>query len=637
MMYPEKEIRILIVEDNEGDFLLIEDFLKDELVLSVRNHVRSFREFLNTIQRNQNFDIILLDLSLPDASGESLVEKTISLAKDIPVVVLTGYTDRLFGIKSLSLGVSDYLLKDGLTSASLSKSIFYSIERKIINRRIEVSEQNYRNLFQLSPIAKYVFEYETLRFLDVNKAAINRYGYSHEEFLEMTITAIRPEEDVPNLLQILESFRYDPELIYKGIFKHRIKNGELIDVQIQCNRIEYGEKNAYLVVAEDITEQLAIERERSENERKLIEEEHRLKLFESVIKNTSDAVLITEAEPISDPGPRILYMNQAFCDMTGYTQEEVIGKSPRMFQGEKTSKEELSNLKDALKNWQPHTTEILNYRKNGEEYWVQFSVVPVANAEGIYTHWIAIERDVTERKKQEAEREALIQELALKIKDLQQFAYITSHNLRAPLSNLIGFLSLIDLEAINDPELQNIIQGIQSSTDLLNLTIEDLIRILIIKDNPSLEKETLVFQNMVNIAVRQLSNSIKNLDAEIACDFSKASSIQFQKSYLESIFLNLIGNAVKYHSPKRKLIIQITSFQEGEKIGLTIQDNGLGIDLKYNKKRIFGLYQRFHNHGDSKGLGLYLVKSQLEAMGASITVTSEVDVGTTFKILFKGE
>lgn len=133
------------------------------------------------------------------------------------------------------------------------------------------------------------------------------------------------------------------------------------------------------------------------------EREQRLKLFESVIINTNDAVLITEAEPFDEPGPKVLYVNRAFTKMTGYTAEEVIGKTPRILQGPKSDKKELERLSKALRNWESCEITTINYKKNGEEFWINFSVTPIADEKGWFTHWIAIERDITEKVNYERE------------------------------------------------------------------------------------------------------------------------------------------------------------------------------------------------------------------------------------------
>jgi PAS domain S-box-containing protein len=136
-------------------------------------------------------------------------------------------------------------------------------------------------------------------------------------------------------------------------------------------------------------------------------EELRLRLLESVITTTNDAVLITEAEPFDQPGPRILYVNEAFTKITGYTAAEVIGKTPRILQGPQSDKEELKRLSEAMRKWEPCEISTINYKKNGEEYWINFTVYPVADKNGWYTHWVAIERDITHQKNEEIQKALL--------------------------------------------------------------------------------------------------------------------------------------------------------------------------------------------------------------------------------------
>lgn len=126
--------------------------------------------------------------------------------------------------------------------------------------------------------------------------------------------------------------------------------------------------------------------------------ENRLRMLESSVANANDAIIITEAEPVGEPGPRIIYANQAFSVTTGYSTEEIIGKTPRILQGPKTSPETRRQIRQALEAWQPVRTELINYRKDGTEFWVELNIVPVANEKGWYTHWVSVQRDITERK-----------------------------------------------------------------------------------------------------------------------------------------------------------------------------------------------------------------------------------------------
>ena len=322
--------------------------------------------------------------------------------------------------------------------------------------------------------------------------------------------------------------------------------------------------------------------------------------------------------------------------MSGYQSEEIVGKSPNIFKGPKSDSSELRKLIKAIKNKEECSIETISYTKNKEEYWVRYSMIPIFNAENEVSHWISIQRDTTEEKKLEKEKEHLIRELTQNNKDLKQFSYITSHNLRSPLSNLTGLLNLIEDIPIENEELKEILNGFNKSTHLLNETINDLVKVIIIKDNPSIQKEEVLLNEVFENVFNQLSFQIELHKPIIKLNFEKVTVLNINKAYLESILLNLLTNSIKYRSKDRKLKITISANQtEDNIIILTFKDNGIGIDLERNRDKVFGLYQRFHNYPDSKGLGLYLVKSQVETMGGIISIESEVNSGTTFTITFK--
>lgn len=365
------------------------------------------------------------------------------------------------------------------------------------------------------------------------------------------------------------------------------------------------------------------------------EEEQRLKLLETVITQTKDAVVITDTDTSEHPIPNIIFVNEAFTKMTGYKPKEVIGKSPIMFAGPKTDMKELEKLSNAIQKYKECFVETISYKKNGSEYWVNFSMIPVTNKDGEHTHWISIQRDVTKEKEQQSEREQLIRELTQNNKDLKQFSYITSHNFRAPLSNLTGLLNLLDDVPVENEELQEILNGFRRSTQLLNETIDDLVKVVIIKDNPSILKESVSIIEIFENVFFQLSNQINLHKPNLKIEIDPELCITINKAYMESIILNLVSNALKYRSPEKTPKITIKAFDKDNFVNLVIKDNGIGIDLEKNHDKIFGLYQRFHDHPDSKGLGLYLVKSQIEAMGGSIEVESQVNKGTQFTLTFK--
>ena len=141
--------------------------------------------------------------------------------------------------------------------------------------------------------------------------------------------------------------------------------------------------------------------------------EDRLRMLESSVDHANDAIVITEAEPVGEPGPRIIYVNKAFTSATGYTAEEVYGKTPRILQGPDSSLEAKAAIHEALKRWKPVRVELINYRKDGSKFWVELNIVPVANEKGWYTHWVSVQRDITARKEAEAQLEEQVRLAAL--------------------------------------------------------------------------------------------------------------------------------------------------------------------------------------------------------------------------------
>ena len=206
------------------------------------------------------------------------------------------------------------------------------------------------------------------------------------------ITLMHPDDVEPGK-KAWELFLADQNQ-FKWEHEFRFKRGD--------NSYAYVEEIGYLIRDENGKPKRMIGVLRDQTQRK--KQEQQLKLMESVITNASDAILITEAEPFEEPGPKIIYVNEAFTRMTGYTADEVIGKSPRILQGPKSDKKELIRLGIAMRNWKPCEITTINYKKNGEEFWINFSISPVTDEKGWYTHWIAIERDVTQRQHDEQQK-----------------------------------------------------------------------------------------------------------------------------------------------------------------------------------------------------------------------------------------
>lgn len=460
-----------------------------------------------------------------------------------------------------------------------------------------------------------------------NKGIENVFGYKQEEVGENStwwFDKIHPEDSIKMSIKLYsfieqKTEKWQDQYRFRcsdNSYKYVLDRGFLL-------KDENGKAIRMIGAIQDITKQK--------------EEEQRLKLLETVITQSKDSIIITEADSIDAKIPNIIYVNPAFSIMSGYKSDEIIGKSPDLFNSPNSDVSELEKLLKAIKNKEECLIETISYTKNKDEYWVRLSMIPIYNADNELSHWISIQRDITEEKKQEKEKEQLIRELTQNNKDLKQFSYITSHNLRAPLSNLTGLLNLIEDIPIEDQELKEILSGFNKSTHQLNDTINDLVKVIIIKDNPSIKKEAVLIKEIFENVFSQLNFQIELYKPIIKLNFEKVSIINTNKAYIESILLNLLTNSIKYKSENRKLKITITTEEIDDTVVLIFKDNGIGIDLARNKDKVFGLYQRFHNYPDSKGLGLYLVKSQVETMGGTIDIESEVNKGTTFTLTFKNK
>lgn len=249
--------KILVIEDNLGDFVLFEEYISDSFLNTEITNVTSFKEFEQTIKRSNDFDIVFLDLSLPDKSGIDLVKGIISHAQSIPIVVLTGYTDFNFAIKSLSLGISDYLLKENLSPTTIYKCIIYNIERFKTLLKIKESEQRYSDLFQLSPNPLIVFDQETKNIIGVNKSAVEVYQYSMEEFLDIKVKNLQVNSNDKEKFDIrIKSLDKEYRSIYKKIACHKKKNGEVLYVMIKKNSFIYKGKEAVILSVEDLTKEI---------------------------------------------------------------------------------------------------------------------------------------------------------------------------------------------------------------------------------------------------------------------------------------------------------------------------------------------------------------------------------------------
>ncbi|MDJ1485799.1 7TM diverse intracellular signaling domain-containing protein [Cytophagaceae bacterium YF14B1] len=228
-----------------------------------------------------------------------------------------------------------------------------------------------------------------------------------------------------------------------------------------------------------------------------------------------------------------------------------------------------------------------------------------------------------------------IESLIQQNQDLHQFSYILSHNLRSPIARIKGLTTIFNKEDMNDPFNLELLGYLQQCADNLDLIIHDLSHIITIRKNLNTIKEEINLYDLFDTVTKGLTTEIEQANAKIIADFSSKEVVYSVKSYLHSILYNLISNAIKYRSPDRIPSIHVKVLTDNTYTCLIVKDNGLGIDLNIvTEQQIFGFYKRVHSHVDGKGLGLYLVKTQVETLQGKVEVESMPDQGSTFKVYF---
>ncbi len=272
-------------------------------------------------------------------------------------------------------------------------------------------------------------------------------------------------------------------------------------------------------------------------------------------------------------------------------------------------------------------------RSGGYKWILAISRASTLGPNGKATRISGILLDVDDIKKNELELNQLSQELLVSNKELKQFAYITSHNLRSPVANLLMLMQLFSKDELSDKNKQLFVKT-EYSIQQLNNTLSDLNEILSARFNKSEKKEEVYFELVLKEVMNSISEDIEQTGAVIEYRFEDAPMLVYSKKILESILLNLLTNGIKYAKPSERPHILLSSSQNKDTITLTVQDEGIGLDLEKHGKKLFGLYQRFHEGPAGKGLGLYIVKNQVEAQNGVIEVESKVGEGTTFFINF---
>lgn len=349
-------------------------------------------------------------------------------------------------------------------------------------------------------------------------------------------------------------------------------------------------------------------------------------LLNAIINNTSAAIFV------KDISGKYILANKRFANDFNKEVTAMIGKNAYDLFPKEIADQLTSDENDIIRTKQGITSEV-SIPANGYQKTMLTNKFPLLDERNQVFAICCVATDFTEMKNAKTEQEILSSQLQRKNQQLLNFAHITSHNLRSPVSNLNSLLWLYKESQTNE-EKALLFEKFEIVIHNLSETLNELVDALKIQEDTDKKREVLLFEDVFKKVKESMAGKILETEAVVSYNFSKAPTIDYPRLYLESILQNLLSNSLKYKSPHRTPVIHAeTLFQDGI-LTLKFSDNGMGIDLKRHADKLFGLNKTFHKHAEAKGVGLFITKTQVEAMGGSITATSEVDKGSVFIVYF---
>ena len=507
-------------------------------------------------------------------------------------------------------------------------------ENKRTQEQLRISEEAFRGNFEHAAIGMTLMDING-KWLKVNKKICEILGYTCDEFLKLTFQDITHPDDLKNDLDLLKRLKKGERDSYTIEKRYFHKNGQIVYIIIAVSMVKDSEGKIlyYITQAVDITALKTVE----------------FKLANSLSYNQAVLNASTQVAFIScDLNGIITSFNNGAEQMLGYNANEIVGvKTPMVFH----LKEEIEAYKSQIikdkktsdfdvivnnaKKGIAATNEWSYKRKDGTLLTILLATTAIKQNEQI-TGYLCIATDISKMKKVENETKAVLDIAQSQNEKLKNFAYIVSHNLR---SHSAGIASLIELIEMDSPEFSGteFFDYLKKSSENLSETIKHLTQVVQINLSTPKELDILALKPIIDNNINSLIAQAKNSKIEIINKVNPDISIKGIPAYLDSIVMNFLTNAIKYSAPERESFVKIEAEKTKKYILLKFIDNGLGINLEKHGSKIFGMYKTFHNHKDSKGIGLFITKSQIEAMGGKIEIESHENVGTTFKIYLQYE
>lgn len=484
-------------------------------------------------------------------------------------------------------------------------------EQNLINE-LELSVEKFSSVFSSANDAIIIINSATGIISDCNSRSYELTGYSSSELLGLHNSELFPIERRKEIRVFLANQLKKDDYFVKETYIKSC-NGTIVPIEVASGKKFIVDNQTFLV---------CFFRDISERKNSV----YTLNMLSLVASETTDSILI------SNPDGLAVWANKAYTKLTGYSLEETIGKKPRyLLNGPETDLQTIHNINFAIENKKNLKFTILNYNKSNEKFWYESNITPVFDDRGSCIKFVCVGRDVTARIEKEIELKRILEVTSQQNNKLFNFAHIVSHNIRSHTSNLLMVLDVIE-GAEDTTEKLSYIEMFKEGTEKLSETIEYLNEIITIQKNTNIEKQDIRLGDEIEKTKMALSLTILESQIEITHSIPDDLTVSVIPAYLDSILLNLLTNAIKYRSPKRKSFLEIGYEVNEHYTIISFKDNGLGLNLKKNGHKIFGMYKTFHGNEDARGIGLCITKNQLEAMKGKIEVESEEGVGSVFKI-----
>ncbi|WP_186434999.1 PAS domain S-box protein [Gillisia sp. Hel_I_86] len=507
---------------------------------------------------------------------------------------------------------------------------------KKTEQKLKISEAAFRGNFENAAIGMAILNEHTA-WMEVNDQLSKIVGYTKEELLGLNVFDITHKDDIAKNVLLLKEFISGNKSYLHNEHRFIHKNGSFVHVIMSVSVVKNDDGSPLYFIGQitDITPRKIAAQKLQETLAKL----------EAILDSSTHVSIIG-----TDIEGTITTFNRGAENLLGYSKEEMIGKeSPVKVhlkkeiikRGKELSEELNENIENfeiftALANRGRHDTREWTYvRKDGMHFPVQLTVTPVKDKDTIIGY-LGVAAEITEIKRAEKEIKSLLAVTSDQNERLKNFAHIVSHNLRSHSGNF-DMLLMLFLQDYPDANENEIMSMLKMASDNLKETIAHLNEVVLINTNID---ESLIPINIYKTTVQSIRNvaGIANeAEVEIINNIDPEHNVLGLQAYLDSIVLNFLTNGIKYRSLERDSFVKLDSKIEEEYVVISIEDNGLGIDLKKHKAKIFGMYKTFHKNKDSRGIGLFITKNQIESIGGRIKLESEVDKGTLFKLYLKHE